>query len=170
MIAHQSYMALKGIRVKPFNYSNETFSLKICIRDVYDDKKQKRALMPNLIHSLDSTCLILMMDKYFKEFDAEHKNIYAVHDCFGATCNNMLYIVNTLKLVYIRLYTDEGYLKKLDSGFIKHIKKHIGDDFCEKDRVILLGKSKPLKFPDVNKVIKETYNVEDLKESSYIIL
>lgn len=170
LIAHQSYMALKAIRVKPFNYSNETFSLRIPIRDVYDDKKQKRALMPNLIHSLDSTSLVLMTDKYFKELDEEHRNIYAVHDCFGATCNNMWYIVNTLKLVYISLYTAEGYLKKFDDGLIKHIKEHIGDAFCEKDRLILLGTSKPLKYPDVEKVIKETYNVELLRESSYIIL
>lgn len=170
LIANQSYMALKAIRVKPLNYSNETFSLRIPIRDVYDDKKQKRALMPNLIHSLDSTCLVLMTDKYFKELDAEHRNIYAVHDCFGATCNNMLYIVNTLKSVYISLYQGEGYLKKLDDGIIKHIKEHIGDAFCEKDRVIQLGTSKPIKYPDVKKVIKGTYNVELLRESSYIIL
>ena len=128
-----------------------------------------RALMPNIIHSLDSTSLVLLIDKYFNDYTSEFKNIYAIHDCFAVTANNMDYIIGTLKSIYISLYSNKGYLSKLNDDLIKHIKNHIGDAFSEKDLIIDLEGSKPFKFPDINKVIKHNYNIEWIKESSYII-
>nr|YP_009574413.1 hypothetical protein [Arthrobotrys musiformis]QBM31531.1 hypothetical protein [Arthrobotrys musiformis]QBM31681.1 hypothetical protein [Arthrobotrys musiformis] len=110
--AVQSYMEIKEKRVTPMNYSKNTFSLKIPVRGKLDKEKQMRALMPNLIHSLDASSLVLLVDKYFNEHITEVKNIYAIHDCFAVTANNMEYIIYTLKLVYISLYKDKGYLKK----------------------------------------------------------
>lgn len=168
--AHQSYMKIKETRVKPLNYSKMTFALKIPIRNEYDKLKQARALMPNLIHSLDSSSLILLLNKYFYDYKQEWKNIYAIHDCFAVTANNMEYIINTLKTVYISLYADEGYLIKLNRGFIEHIKNHVGDSFSEENLEIYLDeRKKPLKFPDINNVIRNNYNIELIKDSAYIL-
>ena len=163
-------MQIKETRVQPLNFSRNTFALKIPVREKYDKEKQMRALMPNLIHSLDSASLGLLIDKYFYEFHNETKNIYAIHDCFAVTCNNMEYIINTLKLVYIYLYSDKGYLKKLNEDLILHIKNHIGDAFSVEDLTIDLANSKPIKFPDINKVLRHTLDVKTIKHSAYIIL
>ena len=130
--------------------------------------------MPNLIHSLYATSLVLFIDKYFYEFNTDTKNIYAIHDCFAVTINHMEYIMNTLKMVYISLYSNEGYLSKLDNDLIKFIKNHLGDNFSIDKLIIELpsknSKSKPLKikYPDKN-VLKHTYNIQLVKGSSYII-
>lgn len=170
LIVQQSYMQIKETRVQPLNFSRNTFALKIPVREKYDKDKQMRALMPNLIHSLDSASLSLLINKYFYEYHNEVKNIYAIHDCFAVTCNNMEYIINTLKLVYIYLYSDKGYLKKLNEDLILHIKNHISDAFSMEDMTIDLPNSKPIKFPDINKVLRHTLDVKTIKHSAYIIL
>ena len=53
LVAHQSYMKVKELTVKPLNFSKNSFSLRIPIRGEFDKEKQIRALMPNLIDSLD---------------------------------------------------------------------------------------------------------------------
>jgi DNA-directed RNA polymerase len=131
--------------------------------------------MPNIIHSLDCSFLVLLLHKYFNEFKANQKNIYCVHDCFAVTANNMDYIVNTLKIVYISLYSDKGYLLKYNSDLIKHIKNHIGDAFLEEELIIEIStekdhsKHRKIKYPDINKVLKKTFDRTTIKNSSYIL-
>ena len=170
LVVQQSYMKIKETRVQPLNFSKNTFALKIPVREKYDKDKQMRALMPNLIHSLDSASLGLLIDNYFNDYQNKTKNIYAIHDCFAVTCNNMEYIINTLKLVYISLYSDKGYLTKLDDDLKKHIKNHVADSFSEENLTINLANSKPIQYPDINKVLKHNLNVESIKDSAYIVL
>lgn len=121
LIAIQSYMKIKNIRFQPLNFSNKKFLLKIADHNTYDKSKQIRSLMPNLIHSLDATSLILLLQNYFNSSNAN--NIYAIHDCFASTANNMTKIIDILKISYISLYGDEKYLIKFDENIITTIKK-----------------------------------------------
>ncbi|KAF8867486.1 hypothetical protein CPB85DRAFT_158204 [Mucidula mucida] len=125
--------------------------------------------MPNLIHSLDATSLILLINDYFTNYDSEHKNIYAVHDCFAVTCKNVDYLIESLKMIYISLYADKGYLTKLNNEIITHIKSHVGDDFDLKTFRITLTNKKTIQFPNIDNVLKEKYDITLLKNSSYII-
>jgi DNA-directed RNA polymerase len=45
--------------------------------------------MPNLVHSLDSASLDLVIENYFKE--NENKKFDSIHDCFAVLCNNLSY-------------------------------------------------------------------------------
>lgn len=171
LVANQSYMKLKDVRIKPLNYSNYTFKLKVADINKLDRDKQIRAFMPNLIHSLDSATLVMLINNYFlqNECDCEYKNIYAIHDCFAVTSKNVDFIMNNLKMIYISLYADKGYLLKLNSEIINHIKNHIGNDFDEEKLIINLYKQNPLKFPDINEVLNEKYDISLVKYSEYII-
>lgn len=169
LIAWQSYMQVKETKVQPLNFSKNSFRLKTTIKDKYDNNKQIRALMPNLIHSLDSTSLVLLINKYFTEYDSNFKNIYAIHDCFAVTCNNMDYIRDTLKIIYISLYSEKGYLLKLNDDMIKTIKNHLGDDFDKNTLHINIEGIKTKQFPDMNNVFKGTYNIQSITKSTYLI-
>ncbi len=46
-------------------YSKTKINLRLTIKDKYNKKKQIRALMSNLIHSLDSSLLSLLFNKFF---------------------------------------------------------------------------------------------------------
>jgi DNA-directed RNA polymerase len=181
LVANQSYMKLKDVRIKPLNYSKFTFNLKIADPNKLDKDKQIRAFMPNLIHSLDAASLVILINNYFlqsKETNvycphmvgpSEYKNIYAIHDCFAVTAKNVDFIINNLKMIYILIYANKGYLFKLNNEIINHIKNHIGNDFDQEKLIIHLDKQKSLKFPDITEVLKEKYDITLLKDSAYII-
>ena len=53
------------------------------------DKKQKTALMPNLIHSFDRTLFFVLYNSFFAcvgvDSDNNIVNFYSVHDCYGVS-------------------------------------------------------------------------------------
>ena len=51
----QSYMNTKTTSITPFLYSKAKLKFNVTLKDKFDNNKQIRALMPNLIHSLDAT-------------------------------------------------------------------------------------------------------------------
>lgn len=55
----QSYLETRTTSITPFMYSKIKLNLKVTNKKKLDNKKQIRALMPNLIHYLDSTSLSL---------------------------------------------------------------------------------------------------------------
>ena len=54
-------------------------------RGVYDLNHQKRALMPNLIHSLDASIIAMLYNKY-----KDVSSLYTIHDCFRVTADGRL--------------------------------------------------------------------------------
>jgi hypothetical protein len=175
LIIRQSYTNLKEVRISPFNYSKYTFVLKTKQLNKIDSKKNIRALMPNLIHSLDSASLSLLIEKYFCSYENNVKNIFAIHDCFATTCNNIDFVIETLKLIYISIYSEKLYLKELDKKMVEHIQNNIDETFDNnKIKVVTItnsdNKKIKLNYPDVNKFLKNTHDISKyIKASSYII-
>ena len=94
--------------------------MKILNKDKKLNKtKQVTAFMPNLIHSLDASSLMLLLNSFF---NYNLNDIYTIHDCFAVTCNNASFLIDLIKLVYIKLYSDEIYLLKLDQQILNNIK------------------------------------------------
>ena len=107
----------------------------MCLQKTLIDKieksKQKIALMPNLVHSLDATSLSLLYDNFY----ALHKpkvSLYAIHDCFTTTADKVGSLINLLKLVYMYVYTEETCLRNFDKEIIESIKYLYGKD-CKYD-------------------------------------
>lgn len=166
----QSYMKVKDARLKPLSFSKKTFSLKIYIKDQYDKNKQLRALMPNVVHSLDALSLCMLIDNYFNLYNSKFKNIYSIHDCFAVTANNVNYISDTLKIIYIQIYSDKDFLHTFNSGVINNIKLHYGEASFDEDKLLIYVKNcKPIPYPDINKVLKGDLKIESIKYSSYIV-
>jgi hypothetical protein len=87
----------------------------------------------------------------------------------------MEYIIDTLKLIYISIYSDKKYLKELDENIINHIKNNIDESFDNiniKTVTIFNNKNKKIKinYPDINKILNNNYSLSEfIKKSSYLI-
>jgi DNA-directed RNA polymerase len=97
--------------------------LTVTIKDKYDNKKQVRALMPNLIHSLDGTSLILLYEQFVTSLSKESGSVqfFSVHDCFGTTCEKVSLMKTILASIYTDLYSADPYLDRFDKSIIDSI-------------------------------------------------
>jgi hypothetical protein len=169
LIVRQSYLEAKEVRLKPFTYSKNSFSLRIADKTKLNSSKQVRAFMPNLIHSLDATSLAMLADLYFNSINGI-KNLYAIHDCFAVTANNVEDLMQFLKLVYIKLYSESNYLRLLDRQIIDNIKTIYGKDcFDEETRIVDTKEVEKMRFPNINAVLDKDLDAKFLLGSSYII-
>jgi len=180
----ESYEVGKSKPIKAFFFVNTRYTFKSYQRDLYDLTQQKRATMPNLIHSLDATTIAILYSNF--------KNIgplYTVHDCFGVTANNVPRLILKLKLVYIQLYSSTGYLKKFDTFVKTTINETCGDDTYKigEDFVNIPSKKyksasyygdarlpsknyKKVPMPNINSILDKSIDIDCVKKSANIIV
>lgn len=171
----QSYLEEESVYLKPFSYSNSRIKLSSFSKSKLDLAKQVRAFMPNLIHSLDASSLMLLMQKYFNNSEFNTKNIYTIHDCFAMPMNHVEFIIDNLRLVYISLYSDADFLKKLDEGIYNNILFHYNAVSLDRDKNILTviqdNNKKKFIYPNINEVLgKNLPKLKLDKNIKYIIV
>ena len=170
VVVRQSYLTIKQAKLRPFSHDKSSFILKIPNKDKYNTNKQIRAFMPNLVHSLDAASLALLTDFYFKNYSSDVKNIYAIHDCFAVTANSVESLMELLKLVYIKIYSEDNYLRQIDREIRQHVKFHYGKEcFDDINNIIKIENTPKMKFPDIELVLSTRLDVELIKSSSYIV-
>ena len=172
LIVKQYYEDSEAIRLKPFKYRKNTFTIKVRKKNVVNKSKQIRSLMPNLIHSLDAASLSLIVNMFYIENIKNSKlfNFFAIHDCFAVTANNISFLIKIIKLVYIKIYTDDNYLRRFDQGIIESIKAQFGDDSFDDINKTIKINEEVIDYPDVNKVIVGTIKASQINKSRYIII
>lgn len=127
-------------KLRPYIFSDKELSLTITDSSKLNKTKQRNALMPNLVHSLDSTSLILLfyaLKRYKKD---GFINFYSVHDCYGVTADNVELLIEHIRQVYIELYSEGKYIDTFDNDVIELIRKTLGGvdntDYNKETRVI----------------------------------
>jgi DNA-directed RNA polymerase len=124
--------------------------------------------MPNFVHSLDSAALALLVDFYFNGKSKE-KSLYAIHDCFAVTANNVENLTEYLKHVYIKLYSEKQYLKELDQQIKSYIKSVYKESFNEQTGIIKTDDIE-LEFPNVEYVLDTKLDAKKfIRDSAYLI-
>ena len=167
----QYYEDSEAIRLRPFKYKKNTFTIKVKKKNVINKSKQIRSLMPNLIHSLDGASLSLIVNMFYIDSFKNSKvfNFFGIHDCFAVTANNIPNLIKFIKLVYIKIYTDDNYLRRFDQGIIDSIKAQFGDDsFDDINKTIKINED-VFDYPDVNKIIVGTIKASKINKSTYLI-
>jgi DNA-directed RNA polymerase len=125
--------------------------------------------MPNFVHSLDSAALALLGDFYFNGKSGREKSFFAIHDCFAVTSNNMENLIEYLRLVYSKIYSDKIYLRELDKQIKSYIKSVYKESFDEKTGIIKIDDI-TLEFPDVEYVLDTKLDAKKFKyDSAYLI-
>ena len=163
-----SYLVEEEHKIAAFTFTKAKYTFKVYVPGQYDIKKQKRAIRPNLVHSLDA-CTIAMLYSNLK------KDLYTVHDCFAVTADNIPLLMYKLKMVYIRLYSTNTYLLDFDNTVRFNINKSYGDKVfkVEDNYINMPGRDKSELFPNVNEIINLYDNdkkIDNLKESSNILI
>jgi DNA-directed RNA polymerase len=127
--------------------------------------------MPNLIHSLDATSIALLYDS----FGNDSRPIYTVHDCFAVTADNILCLIEQLKSVYLKMYSEQAYLLEVHRYIISVIKKTFGSHiFIENDKYIIIAGSdkkgcEKILYPSIESVLNPKGNIDSLKLSKNIV-
>jgi len=86
--------------------------------DQTDTRIQTQAILPNIIHSMDASHLILILNKN------KISPIISIHDCFGTLLNNMIDLENLVKLEFISLYSKNNFLEKFHSDLMDILEKN----------------------------------------------
>jgi len=155
----QKYMMKHTLKINPFTYLSNTLSLTITDKIKIDKQKQLSAFMPNLVHSLDATTLILLYNSLVKNINSEGNktvNFYSIHDCYGVTAKYVEVLIEMLRTVYIKLYSGPGYIEKFDEDIINTIVISYGEENCKYDpetRTIIINKRKKIVLPDLSKFL-----------------
>jgi DNA-directed RNA polymerase len=142
--------------------------------DKIDGNKQINAVIPNIIHSLDASHLINLINSAIKD---NFTPILTIHDCFGTHPNRMEYLAHEVKKEFIILYSDANFLQTFHNRLIQSIKDN--NFIIEKDtssRVNTLGESgnivilgnKKLKIPTYPKIGK--LEINNIINSKYMIM
>lgn len=146
--------------IKPFKHNSTALSLTITDKINMDTRKQKTALMPNLIHSLDASVLFLLYNSFYKTTFKYDKNVnfYSVHDCYGVSAKYVDTLITILKTIYIELYSDSVYIQKFDQDIITLIKSSYGessyDDNTRTFKIVNDGIVEYKTLPDISNIIE----------------
>lgn len=163
----QSYLKTEQKSISAFSFSKSRYKFIKFIDTEYKLKKQKSALRPNLIHSLDASVIAIL----YKNFNKS--NIYTVHDCFAVTADNVPNLINRLKNIYMKLYSEKGYLFTFDFTLKVNICSTFGDEVYKmNDKYIHIlnrktGKYKTYEYPNIDSIIT-CEDIGIIKKSSYI--
>lgn len=169
----QSYLKTESTFIQPFMYSKIKINIRFTHKDKYDTKKQIRALMPNLIHSLDGTSLCLLYQKFFNLHQQANPQFFSIHDCFGTTVDKVDSLKVLLASVYTELYSDNHYLDRFDKSILNLIEENVeSSDFNRSNRNVKI-KNKTFYIHDIEWVKDDThFNKKLIKQidSQYLIM
>lgn len=147
---------------------NSTFSFKTIIKDEFDRVKQRNAIMPNLIHSLDASSIALLNE--FLSKNTDRVDIYTIHDCFAVTANNIDTWIKQLKNVYLYIYTGHEYLINLDTHIKNTIENYFGrDKFSEDYKYVYINDGEKILYPSIKRLLDNNICIKGLKDSANII-
>jgi DNA-directed RNA polymerase len=65
---------------------------------------QIQAILPNIIHSMDASHLILILNKIYQPLNPISP-VISIHDCFGCLPNNMIDLESLVKkIIYLFIF------------------------------------------------------------------
>jgi DNA-directed RNA polymerase len=131
-----------------------------------DKLKQTNAIIPNIIHSLDATHLINLINK---SLDLGFSPIITVHDCFGTHPNKMDELAFMVRKEFILLYSQDNFLETYHNRLIQSIKDNNYEVvFNEEEQAnYIINIDNLIKIPNIPKLGK--LDLHKIIESKYMI-
>jgi len=164
----------KYLKFTKYDITNSVFKkrYKITLRKpevknnshVINYNKQINAFVPNFIHSMDGSNIVLLLKSMQ---DKENIDVATIHDCFGSQANHADMLARLVKESFISMYGDDCFIDRLHSYMLLTLKNLFkvkdGKVIVEKDDEIL-----ELPIPSKPEVGKLDL-VNQLRNSQYFI-
>lgn len=131
-----------------------------------DKLKQSNAIIPNIIHSLDATHLINLINN---AQDQSFTPIITVHDCFGTHPNKMDELAFKVRKEFILLYSQNNFLATYHNRLIQSIKdNNYKVIFNEEEKSnYVINNYRAIKIPNVPKLGE--LDLKKIIDSKYMI-
>lgn len=120
LIVRQSYKAQKKKVIRTELYGSVIRSSMNFDNDNIDKRKQLNGIAPNFIHSLDSACLMIYLNKCKAQ---GINNIMSVHDAYATHATDTEKSATFLREAFV-----EVYKQPILENFVSDIKKHLPED------------------------------------------
>lgn len=131
---------------------------------VINYNKQINAFVPNFIHSMDGSNIVLLLKSMQ---DKELIDVATIHDCFGSQANHADMLARLVKESFISMYGDNSFIERLHS----YMTLTLNNLFNVKDGKVILEKNDEiLQLPIPNKPeVGKLDLVNELRKSQYFI-
>lgn len=128
---------------------------------VINKNKQINSFIPNFIHSMDATNIVLLIKRVNHDFKFD---IVTIHDCFGVHSNNVELLSYLVKESFISIYGNKDSIDKFHSHMLENIKAV----YTVYEGVVIDEKGKAFNIPE-KPVLGEMDLRAELIESKYFI-
>ena len=88
-------------------------------KPVINKNKQINSFIPNFIHSMDATNIVLLIKRVNDEFKFD---IITIHDCFGEHSNNVELLSYLVKQSFINIYGNKDSIDRFHAHMLENIK------------------------------------------------
>lgn len=123
--------------------------------------KQINSFIPNFIHSMDATNIVLLIKRVNNEFKFD---VVTIHDCFGVHANNVDLLSYLVKESFIGIYGNKDSIDKFHAHMLENMKAV----YTVCDGVVIDGKGNTFSIPQ-KPVLGEMDLRAQLLESKYFI-
>lgn len=134
---------------------------KVKLPKIVDKSKSRKAIVPNIIHSLDSFHMISIVNKF------HGKTIFTIHDCFVIHPNDYTLLKNEFINTFVSLYFDHDFLNTYHNTVLKKIEERYNIIFLENKKCIKVN-SKKIIIP-VNPSLNNKEMSKNVYKSNYMI-
>lgn len=141
-------------------------SKKLVIREnesKINSVKQKQAIIPNIVHSLDASHLINLINE---ASNIKFYPIITIHDCFGTLPNKMSELDYMVRKEFILIYSNGSFLKDFHNRFIQNITDN-QYKLNDNGNSVIIDNNNCLMLPTVPELGE--LDIEDIKNSKYMI-
>lgn len=131
---------------------------------VINYNKQINSFVPNFIHSMDGSNIVLLL----KSMQHKHPiDVATIHDCFGSQANHADMLARLVKESFISMYGDNCFIEKLHSYMVLSLRNL----FKVKDGKVLVEKNDEiLELPIPNKPeVGKLDLANQLRKSQYFV-
>jgi DNA-directed RNA polymerase len=160
----QNYLKSKKkiVSVSIFGKSKKLI-LKETTNDL-DSSKQVQSIIPNIIHSLDASHLMNIINNAFKE---NFNPVITIHDCFGTLPNQMASLEFRVKKEFVILYSESHFLKEYHDRFLQNLKDNQFELIEKNNKLYVLLEDKLIAIPSIP--AQGDLSLDRIKDSKYMI-
>jgi DNA-directed RNA polymerase len=129
-----------------------------------DVSTQVQAIIPNIIHSLDASHLMNIINNAIND---KFSPVITIQDCFGTLPNQMASLEFRVKKEFVTLYSKNNFLKEYHNRFIQNLKDNQFEIIEKDNKSYVLLDDKLVQIPSLP--LQGELPLDKIRQSKYMI-